>query len=60
MLAALGDHWYEWIGEGIGIVLIGLVVAGSLPVWTLALALLVLLRPLSRLTMVAARAALDA
>jgi hypothetical protein len=36
--AASGDHWYEWIGDGVGVVLIGLVLAGVLPAWTLAFA----------------------
>ena len=58
-LAVVGDSWYEWVAEGVGVVVVGLVVGGVLPAWALAVAAVLLFRPLSRLVMAAARGALD-
>lgn len=58
-LAVVGDSWYEWVSEGLGVACVSLVAFGVLPAWALVFAALVLLRPLSRLAMLAARAALD-
>lgn len=58
-LAVIGDSWYEWIGEAVGVVVIVLVVCGLLPAWTLVIAAIGLFRPLSRLLMAAIRDAPD-
>lgn len=58
-LAVIGDSWYEWVAEGAGVLVVGLVVAGVFPAWALAVAAVALFRPLSRLLMAAARGALD-
>lgn len=58
-LTGVGDTWYEWLGEGVGLVVVVLVIAGLLPAWSLVPASLLLLRALSRLVMTAVRGGLD-
>jgi hypothetical protein len=55
----IGDEWFWWVGEIIALVLITLVLAHLVPLWTLAVAALLLLRPLSRLLVLAVRSAID-
>jgi hypothetical protein len=58
-LAVVGHSWIEWVAEGVGLVLVGLVISGVLPAWTLAIACLVLWRALSRLLMAVAHGVLE-
>jgi hypothetical protein len=55
----IGAEWYWWLGEIVGLVLIALVAVNALPVWTLIIAAIFLLRPLSRLVMLLVRGGID-
>jgi hypothetical protein len=57
--AVIGDSWYEWVAEAVGLLVVGLVVGDVLPAWALAIAALALFRPLSRLLVAAVRGELD-
>ena len=59
LLCVIGDEWYWWLVEIAAVALIGLVVLGWLPLWTLAVAAVFLLRPLSRLLVLLVRGGLD-
>jgi hypothetical protein len=58
-LAVIGDSWFDWVEEGVGVGVVGLVISGVLPAWTLAIAALALFRPGSRLLMAVARGVLE-
>lgn len=57
-LRVIGEEWYWWVVEIVALALIGLVVVEMLPLWTLAVVAMFLLRPLSRLLVLLARGAL--
>lgn len=59
VLHVIGAEWYWWLGEIVGLVFIALVAVNALPVWTLMIAAVFLLRPLSRLVMLLARGGID-
>ena len=59
ILRVIGEEWYWWVGEIMAVALIALVVGGVVPSWTLAVAGLLLLRPLSRLIVLGVRGAVD-
>lgn len=59
LLGVIGDEWYWWLVEIAALALIGLVVLEWLPLWTLAVAAVFLLRPLSRLLVLLVRGGLD-
>jgi hypothetical protein len=58
-LHLIGEEWYWWLGEIIALTLVGLVVAEVIPVWTLAMAAVLLLRAASRLVLQFVRGALE-
>ena len=60
LLRVVGEEWFWWVGEIVALTLIALVVADVLPIWTLAVSAVMLLRPLSRLLVLLVRGALDA
>ena len=55
----IGAEWYWWLGEIVALALIALVAIEALPAWTLAIAAVFLLRPVSRLVVLLARGGLD-
>jgi len=55
----IGDEWYWWLVEIVAVALIGLVVLEMLPLWTIAVVAVLLLRPLSRLLVLLVRGGLD-
>lgn len=59
LLRVIGDEWYWWVVEIVALALIGLVVVEMLPLWSLAVVSLFLLRPLSRLLVLLVRGPLD-
>ncbi len=59
LLHVVGTEWYWWIGELLALVAVAVVAAGLAPVWLLAVAALILLRPLSRLVLLAVRGLLE-
>lgn len=60
LVRVIGDEWYWWLVEIAAVALIGLVVLEWLPLWTLAVAAVFLLRPLSRLLVLLVRGGLRA
>jgi hypothetical protein len=56
----IGDEWFWWVGEIIALVLLALVLVDLVPLWTLAATAFLLVRPLSRLVVLAVRGAVDA
>jgi hypothetical protein len=58
-LRVVGEEWYWWLGEIVAVALICLVVLQMLPLWTLAVVAVLLLRPLSRLLVLLVRGGLD-
>jgi hypothetical protein len=60
VLRVVGEEWYWWVGEIVALTLIALVFADVLPIWTLSVSALMLLRPLSRLLVLLVRGTLDA
>lgn len=59
LFRVIGEEWYWWIVEIVALALIGLVVLEILPLWTLAVVAVFLLRPLSRLLVMLVRGGLD-
>ena len=59
LLRVIGDEWYWWLVEIVAVVLICLVVVDMLPLWTLAVVAVLLLRALSRLLVLLVRGGLD-
>ena len=55
----IGEEWYEWLEEIVALALVVPVATGALPVWTLALVALLLIRPTSRLVLLLVRGLLD-
>jgi hypothetical protein len=55
----VAGEWYWWLGEIAAVVLVGLVVADALPVWTLAVAALLLVRAASRALLLLVRGGLE-
>lgn len=59
LIRVIGDEWYWWLGEIVGVALTLLVLAGTLPLWTLAIAGFLLLRSVSRALLLLVRGGLD-
>ena len=55
----IGAEWYWWLVEIVALALIALVALEALPAWSLAIAAVFLLRPVSRLVVLLARGGLD-
>lgn len=59
LLDVFGTHWWLWIGEAVAFVAVLLFAAGVVPAWVLAVATVLLIRPLARAIMRLVRSVIE-